>query len=464
MFLDSSICAIASPTGEGAVAIIRISGKNAFPITDKIFSTKQKTELGKLPSHQLVLGEIFDGKSILDEVLVTIYKNPHSYTGENVVEIFCHGAVFIQKRIMELLIQNGATQAKEGEFTLRAFLNNKMDLAQAEAVNDLIQGKTALANRLAIKQLKGTFSKEIATIRQKLIDFVSLIELELDFGEEEVEFADRKKLQETIDEIINFIDNLINSFTLGNVIKNGVSTAIVGEPNVGKSTLLNLLLRDEKAIVSEIPGTTRDVVEDTININGVLFRFMDTAGIRKTTDTIESQGIERTFRSIEKSGLVLLMLNAENGTAKMQETIEALAKTLDPETQLLIVVNKIDKLSQKQLKEKKIFWSKQHFDTIFISAKDKKHLPAIEEKLLEITGINSFTEEQVLVTNTRHYEALIKTKEALTNVKAGMTKNIPEDLLTQDIKQALFHLGEISGEISPDEILRNIFGRFCIGK
>ena len=339
-----------------------------------------------------------------------------------------------------------------------------MDLIQAEAVNDLIQSKTQLANTIAVKQLKGAFSQEIATIRQKLVDFVSLIELELDFGEEDVEFADRRKLQETIDEIIIFIDNLISSFSLGNAIKNGIATAIVGEPNVGKSTLLNLLLREEKAIVSEIPGTTRDVVEDTININGILFRFMDTAGIRQATDIIETKGIERTYRSIEKAGLVLLLVDAQKKTDEILQTIVQLNKKLNVQTNLLVVINKIDKLSENEKTAKETFWSKQPFETIFISAKNKKILPEIEKRILEITGIHSFTEEQVLITNTRHYEALLKTKEALTNVKAGMTKNIPEDLLTQDIKQALFHLGEISGEISPDEILRNIFGRFCIGK
>jgi len=464
VFLDSTICAITSPTGEGAVAIIRLSGNNAFSIANKIFHSAENTKLNHLPSHKMVFGHITDGKNILDEVLVAIYRGPHSYTGENIVEIFCHGAIFIQKRILELLIQNGAEQAREGEFTLRAFLNGKMDLTQAEAVNDLIQSKTNLANQIAIKQLKGSFSNKIATIRQKLIDFVSLIELELDFGEEEVEFADRKKLQETVDEIINFVDNLINSFALGNVIKNGVATAIVGEPNVGKSTLLNLLLHEEKAIVSEIPGTTRDIVEDTININGILFRFMDTAGIRKTTDTIESQGIERTFRSIENAALVLLLLDAENSSIEMLETTEQLNKKLDTQTRLLVIINKIDKLTEKKKAEKKIFWSKQPFETIFISAKKKKYLPDLEKKLMEITGILSFTKEQILVTSTRHYEALVKTKKALSNIKTGITKNIPEDLLTQDIKQALFHLGEISGEVTPDDILHNIFGKFCIGK
>ncbi len=464
MFLDATICAITSPAGEGAIAIIRLSGNDAFTIADKIFRSSKNTKLSNLPSHKMVFGQIIDGENILDEVLVAVYKKPHSYTGENIVEFFCHGAIFIQKRILELLIQNGAEQAREGEFTLRAFLNGKMDLAQAEAVNDLIQSKTQLANRLSIRQLKGAFSQEIATIRQKLIDFVSLIELELDFGEEEVEFADRTALLQTVDEVISYIDKLIGSFTLGNAIKNGIATAIVGEPNVGKSTLLNLLLHDEKAIVSEIPGTTRDVIEDTINIGGVLFRFMDTAGIRKTIDSIENQGIERTYRSIKKAALVLLLLDAGNNTADMQKTTEALAEKLEQETQLLVVVNKTDKLTENQLTKLRKFWSSLPYNTILISAKEKKTLPLIEENLLAITGIHTFTEEQILITNTRHYEALLRTKKALTAVKNGMQKAIPEDLLTQDIKQALFHLGEISGEVTPDDILHNIFGKFCIGK
>lgn len=464
MFLNSTICALASPSGEGAIAVIRVSGPDTFTITDKIFKQKNGKKISESPSHYLLFGNISDNNAVLDEVLAIVYKKPHSYTGENIVEFFCHGAIFIQKRILELLIQNGAEQAREGEFTLRAFLNGKMDLVQAEAVNDLIQSKTNLANNLAVKQLKGSFSKEIASIRKKLVDFVSLIELELDFGEEDVQFANRTDLINTVNEILSFIDNLIGSFTLGNAIKNGIATAIVGEPNVGKSTLLNLILRDDKAIVSEIPGTTRDIIEDTINIGGVIFRFMDTAGIRKTTDSIETMGIERTYRSIEKSGLVLLLLDAENNTAKMQKTTETLAQKLDSETLLLVIINKIDKLNQNQISKEKAFWSKLPFETIFLSAKDTSVLPKLEKKLLKLTGIQNFTEEQIFVTNTRHYEALLRTKEALTDIKNGIQKKIPEDLLTLNIKQALFHLGEISGEIAPDDILHNIFDHFCIGK
>lgn len=464
MFLDSTICAIASPAGEGAIAIIRLSGNDSFSIVGKIFSSKNNHNLGKLPSHKMIYGYIKDNHQILDEVLLAIYKKPHSYTGEDAVEIFCHGAPYIQKRIIELLIKNGAKQSREGEFTLRAFLNGKIDLTQAEAVNDLIQSKTKLANNIALKQLKGTFSHEIETIRKRLIDFVSLIELELDFGEEDVTFANRNDLLKTVEDILSYIEKLIGSFTLGNAIKNGISTAIIGEPNVGKSTLLNLILRENKAIVSEIPGTTRDVIEDTINIGGVLFRFMDTAGIRNTSDTIEKLGIERTYQAIHKAGLVLLMLDAADKTTEMLKTIKTVSKQLNSETKFLVIINKIDKLSNNALAEKKQFWEQQPYETLFITAKNQTILPALEEKILTITGIQSYNYEQVLVTNTRHYEALTRTQEALRRVQIGIQSKTPEDLLTQDIKQALYHLGEISGEIAPDDILHNIFDNFCIGK
>ena len=464
MFLDSTICAIASPSGEGAIAIIRLSGNEAFTIAGKIFSSKNIRKPAKLLSHKMVYGYIKDNNQILDEVLLTTYKKPHSYTGEDAVEIFCHGAPYIQKRIIELLIENGAQQAREGEFTLRAFLNGKMDLTQAEAVNDLIQSKTQLANNIALKQLKGTISNEIAAIRKKLIDFVSLIELELDFGEEDVAFANRNDLLKTVEEILSYIEKLSGSFTLGNAIKNGISTAIIGEPNVGKSTLLNLILRDNKAIVSEIPGTTRDVIEDTINIGGVLFRFMDTAGIHKTSDTIEQLGIERTYQTIHKAGLVLLMLDATDDTTKMLKTTKTVSEQLNSGTKRLVIINKIDKLSGKDLEQKKLFWEQQPYETLFITAKNPKILPLLEEKILTITGIQSYNHEQVLVTNTRHYEALLRTQEALHRVKTGLQSKMPEDLLTQDIKQALYYLGEISGEIAPDDILHNIFDNFCIGK
>jgi len=465
MFLDSTICAVASPAGEGAIAIIRVSGHNAFTITNKIFRHPKNIKLCEVDSQKMIFGQIIDNNNqIIDEVLITIFKKPNSYTGEDVVEIFCHGAVFIQKKILELLIKNGAEHAREGEFTLRAFLNGKIDLPQAEAINDLIQSKTKLANTIAINQLKGKFSKQIADIRKKLIDFVALIELELDFAEEDVEFANRSDLFKTVNDILSFIDNLIHSFTLGNVIKKGIATAIVGKPNVGKSTLLNLLLNEEKAIVSEIPGTTRDIVEDTINIGGVSFRFMDTAGIRDTTDSIESKGIERTFLSVKKAGLVLLILDAEDSVSEMKKMINTLIEKLNTDTKLLVVINKVDKLLQQQLNKKKDTLSKLPHDIIYVSAKDPRYLQVIEQKLLDITGIRNFTEEQVLITNIRHYQALLLIKEALTAVKKGMKENIPEDLLTLNIRQALHHIGEISGEIAPDDILNNIFKNFCIGK
>lgn len=462
MFLNATICAIASPTGEGAVAVIRLSGSDSYTIINKVF--KSKSGKKDFQPHTLYHGYIYDNFEVCDEVLITIYKKPHSYTGEDSVEIFCHGSTYIQNRILELLIMNGAEQAREGEFTLRAFLNGKIDLTQAEAVNDLIQSKTKLANKLAVNQLRGNLSAEISLLRKKLIDFVSLIELELDFGEEDVEFANRHKLLCTVTELREYIDNLLKSFTLGNAIKNGVPTVIAGEPNVGKSTLLNLILRENKAIVSEIPGTTRDVIEDTVNIGDVLFRFMDTAGIRKTTDTIEAQGIARTYRSIEQASLILYLLDAnEDAESILVKANQFLADMTDFK-KILFVINKIDKISPSVLNTLKSKLDNSKLEYFIMSAIDVTYLPLLEEKMLKLTGINIYNEEQVLVTNTRHFEALKLSAQALENVANGLNKKIPEDLLTQDLKQALFYLGEISGEITPDDILHNIFNHFCIGK
>jgi tRNA modification GTPase len=457
---NHTICALASPPGMGAIAIIRVSGNETFSILDRIFYfLKGKKNLLEAKSHTLHFGLIKDGDRIIDEVLVSIFRGPHSYTGEDTVEISCHGSPYIQQQILQLLIREGARTAQPGEFTLRAYLNKKLDLSQAEAVADLISSSSEASHQMALQQLRGGFSRELAVLREKLIHFASLIELELDFAEEDVEFADRSQLQKLIDEIQHNLYRLIDSFSVGNVIKNGIPVAIVGAPNVGKSTLLNVLLNEERAIVSEIAGTTRDVIEDEIIIKGISFRFIDTAGIRETVDTIESIGISKTFEKINQASIVIYLFDASNEKAENVIENSNLIKAKIASGELILVGNKADKSDVENLK--KLFADK---DPIFISASNKWNIDKLTDKLYSFVNTGIIQSGQVVVTNVRHYEALKEASQSLSNVTSGVSSGITGDFLAIDIRRALHHLGEITGTISTDDLLENIFRNFCIGK
>jgi tRNA modification GTPase len=462
---QNTICAIATPPGEGAIAIIRISGDKSFDIVKKIFvPSKKNMDITQANTHTLHYGEIKDNGETIDEVVVAIYKSPHSYTGEDAVEIFCHGSTYIQEKIVQLLIDNGATLAQPGEFTMRAFLNHKIDLAQAEAVSDLISSKSKAAASLAIKQLKGDFSKQINQLRQKLIDLLSLIELELDFSEEDVEFADRQELIQLITQIENWSENLIKNFSLGNAIKEGVPVAITGIPNVGKSTLLNLILNENKAIVSEIPGTTRDIVEDIINIEGVRFRIIDTAGIRETSDVVENLGIERSLQAIKNAFLNVIVADPTQNLEENISHIEKVISNSKENSKILVFINKIDISSNDNIKKLEDYLINQSLEYLKISAKDKSFLEKINAAMISVSGVGRFFEEETIAINQRHYQALINIKNSINEVKKGLELSIPADLLTQELKQIMFYLGEISGEVTTDDILGNIFSKFCIGK
>ncbi len=459
---NDTIIALATPFGVGAIAVIRLSGTAAIDLVNDFFRPRGKNKsLHTVASHTVHLGYITEGNRIVDEALVTVFKTPHSYTGENVVEISCHGSAYIQKEILQLFLGKGARHADAGEFTLRAFLNGKMDLSQAEAVADVIASDSQSSHSIAMQQMRGGFSNEIADLRAELLNFASLIELELDFSEEDVEFADRTAFQELISRITQVIKRLIDSFALGNVLKNGIPVAIVGEPNVGKSTLLNTLLNEEKAIVSEIAGTTRDAIEDEIALKGVTYRFIDTAGIRETKDVVENIGIQKTFENIEKAQLVLHLIDA---SSKLDLTIlskeEQELQEKYPNKKILTLINKADVLNEKEVEE---LLSAQP-NWILISAKQKTGLEALLSHLTNLVNTGALSNQQTVVSNSRHFEALNKAFEALSEVQKGMDQNISSDLMAIDIRQALFHLGEITGEITTDDLLGNIFSNFCIGK
>jgi tRNA modification GTPase len=458
--MDDTIMALATASGAGAIAVIRISGKEAFIISDKVFRAKGKKTVSEAESHTIIFGDIVDGEELVDEVLVSVFRNPKSFTGENSVEISCHGSVFIQKRILNLLSKNGCRMAKPGEYTMRAFLNRKMDLSQAEAVADLIASSSEAAHKVAMHQMRGGFSSELKVLREELIHFASLIELELDFAEEDVEFADRRQMVELINRIITTIDRLIGSFELGNVIKEGVQVAIIGEPNAGKSTLLNALLNEERAIVSDIAGTTRDTVEDELVIEGIRYRFVDTAGIRQTTDTIESLGIERTMQKVEQADVVMFLFDASTYTLDQlrAEIDELKSRKADLESRLILVANKTDKTSEKV--ESKF----EGFNTTSISAKEKTGIEELKSRLTEFVNTAALEENQIIVTNTRHIEALNGARKSLQEVLQGFDNQMSGDLVAIDIRRSLFHLGEITGEITTDDLLGNIFSKFCIGK
>ncbi len=471
MTTKSTICAIATATGNGAIAVIRISGNAAFEVCDKIFVSKKKNfRLTNAAPNTIHFGQIVDKEVVIDEVLVSVFCNPQSYTGENTLEISCHGSIFIQQQILQLIIKQGVRLAKPGEFTMRAFLNGKMDLSQAEAVADLIASNSKASHRVAIQQMKGGFSSEIRKLRSDLLQFISLIELELDFAEEDVEFADRKQLSSLLVKIRDIVSSLSASFDSGNALRNGVPVAIVGEPNVGKSTLLNFLLKDERAIVSEIAGTTRDSIEDMIVINGIPYRFIDTAGLRNTTDVIENLGIERTHNKIRQATIILKLVDATDSSQTIDNAIRRL-KNDNPaiqEKKFILVVNKIDKISAFELEHSffKENYSNLTSDDSFvlISAKQKQNISALIDILVAAVSISPIGENDVVVTNVRHFEALNNTSDAINRALAGITNQIPTDFLSQDIREAIYHLGEITGEITTDEILGNIFSKFCIGK
>jgi len=466
MIYNDTIVALATPSGSGAVAIIRMSGKNAITIASEVFQSVSGKDLTKQKTHTIHLGTIVDGTKIYDQVLVSIFKNPHSYTGEDVIEISCHGSTFIQQQIIQLLLRKGCRMAQAGEFTLRAFLNGKLDLSQAEAVADLISSDNEASHQIAMQQMRGGFSNEIAKLREELLNFASLIELELDFAEEDVEFADRTQFHDLLTRIEFVLKRLIDSFAVGNVIKNGIPVAIVGEPNVGKSTLLNALLNEERAIVSHIAGTTRDTIEDELVIGGIGFRFIDTAGIRETKDHVESIGIRKTFEKIEQAQVVLYLFESLKFQVSSSEYITEIEKVKNkyPLKPLIVVINKIDLLSEEE-----ILNIQQQLETLnlkpeTISAKQKTGIDELKNQLLSFVNTGALRNNETIVTNTRHYDSLLKALEEIQKVKFGLNSGLPSDLLAIDIKQALYYFGEITGEVTNDELLGNIFANFCIGK
>lgn len=457
------ICAISSAPGMGAIALIRLSGADSIQLTDKVFKTPSGKKLSQASANTIHFGRIANNSELIDEVLISVFHAPHSFTGEESVEISCHGSVYIQQKIVELLLTKGARLALAGEFTRRAFRNGKFDLSQAEAVADLIASTSKASHRVAMNQMRGGFAEKLKELRDKLLQFASLIELELDFSEEDVEFANREHLYSLTEEIETKISSLANSFQLGNAIKNGIPIAIVGETNAGKSTLLNLLLNEDKAIVSDIHGTTRDVVEDTVNIDGIEFRFIDTAGIRKTSDTIEAMGIERTFQKIEQASVVLWVIDLTTSIDDLNTLAETiLPKLEDKET--IIVFNKSDLVADEEKQVKGNLFPNISAERVFISAKQKENTGKLHELLIKAAHIPQISESDVVVTNLRHYEALNNAKEAIIRVKDGLDAGITGDFLAQDIRECMFYLGEITGQISTDEILGNIFSKFCIGK
>ena len=466
MISQETIVALASPSGAGAIAVIRLSGTGALTIAEQVFQSVSEKSLSKQKTHTIHLGHIVDEGKVLDQVLLSIFKNPHSYTGEDVVEISCHGSTYIQQQIIQLLLRKGCRMAQVGEFTLRAFLNGKLDLSQAEAVADLISSDNEANHQIAMQQMRGGFSNEIAKLREELLNFASLIELELDFAEEDVEFADRSQFSELLTRIEFVLKRLIDSFAIGNVIKNGIPVAIVGEPNVGKSTLLNALLNEERAIVSEIAGTTRDTIEDELVIGGIGFRFIDTAGIRETKDVVESIGIKKTFEKIEQAQVILYLV--ESRKSKVESVLPQIEeiKQVHPEKPIIIIFNKIDLLTNIEISEITNVLSTFDFrlSTIFISAKNNIGIDELKNQLLSFVNTGALRNNETIVTNTRHYDSLLKALEEIQKVKFGLQSNLSSDLMAIDIKQALYYFGEITGEVTNDELLGNIFANFCIGK
>jgi tRNA modification GTPase len=450
-----TICALSTPNGMGAIAVVRVSGSRAVEIVNAVFSKN----IADAASHTSHFGVLKDGDQIIDEVLVHVFHRNRSYTGEETVEISCHGSVYIQQAVLQLLLKNGCRMAEPGEFTMRAYINGKFDLAQAEAIADLIASRSAAAHRMALTQMRGGVSKQLSNLRQQLIDFVALIELELDFGEEDVEFADRTRLSVLLAEIAEVVDKLRNSFHLGNAIKNGIPVAIVGAPNVGKSTLLNALLNEEKAIVSDIPGTTRDFIEDEIIIKGVSYRFVDTAGLRKTNDVVENLGIERSFKKAQEASVVLYLLDERNTNAEKTLTeLNAFKNSyIQAHQEFVVVVNKMDLTEHR-------FDFLVDYKPIFISAKSRTNLDVLMDRISQVAMQFSDQQNDVLISNVRHFDALNRAYEGLKAVQEGLDTGLPTDLIAMDIRQVIGHIGSITGTVDVEEILGSIFSKFCIGK
>ena len=457
MFDKDTIAVISSPQGQGAISIIRVSGDRTHTVVEKIFRPKLKQKMySDLKINKNYLGIIQHKDEIIDEVIISKLKKPNSFTGEDMVEIFCHGSIYIQNRIMELLSDNGIRTANPGEFSLRSYLNGKMDLIQAEGISDLIASNSKTNHKLAMNQMRGGVSAEIKKMRDELLNLSSLIELELDFSEEDVEFASRDKFSSLLNDIEKYISELVDSFKYGNALKDGIPVSIVGSPNVGKSTLLNSILNEDKAITSPIAGTTRDIIEDTFNLKGRLFRFIDTAGIRKTEDQIEKIGISRTFESINKSEIVLYLIDLATSDRKIDLEIEEYNKLKKKYEQksIILIFTKAD-LVKRQIK-------KTGLNSIFMNTKEKKDVTYLKNIIIE--NLNQNFSNNLIITNSRHYSALSHAKKGINNVKEGLKNNVPSDLLTIDLKQVLYHLGEVTGEVTNDDILSNIFSKFCIGK
>ncbi|QLE02687.1 tRNA uridine-5-carboxymethylaminomethyl(34) synthesis GTPase MnmE [Galbibacter sp. BG1] len=474
MNTQDTIIALATPSGAGAIAVLRISGKDAIKVAAPFFKSVRRKSLATQKSHTIHLGHIHENEKILDEVLVSIFKGPNSYTGENVIEISCHGSPFIQQEILQLFLRNGCRMADAGEFTLRAFLNGKLDLSQAEAVADLIASDNEASHQIAMQQMRGGFSNEIKKLREELLNFASLIELELDFAEEDVEFADRTAFTELLNRIQLVLKRLIDSFAVGNVIKNGIPVAIVGEPNVGKSTLLNALLNEERAIVSDIAGTTRDTIEDELSIGGIGFRFIDTAGIRETKDVVESIGIKKTFEKIEQAQVVVYLIDSQK-LAENKESFKDIRIELEkirnrfPHKPLVIIANKTDKVALEvtgfinaQLQDISADNDKTKY--LLLAAKTGVGVEELKNILLNFVNTGALRNNETIITNSRHYDSLLKAMQEIDRVQDGMAADISSDLLAIDIRQALYHFGEITGEITTDDLLGNIFANFCIGK
>jgi len=455
---QDNIIALATPQGIGAIGVIRLSGTDVIKICSQFFYAKGKLkDLTKAKGYTLHFGLIKTENQLIDEVLVSVFKAPHSYTGENSIEISCHGSHYIQQKLINLFLKNGVRLATAGEFTLRAFLNGKLDLSQAEAVADLIASNSKASHQIAMQQMRGGFSSDLKQLRQELLNFASLIELELDFAEEDVNFANRDDFKALLLKIEKLLNDLINSFALGNVLKNGVPIAIVGEPNVGKSTLLNALLNDDKAIVSEIAGTTRDAIEDELIINGVCYRFIDTAGIRETKDVIENKGIKKTYENIDKAQLVLYLVDATH----LKDTDLNINKIQEkyPDKKIITVINKLDLINDFDFTKLKTQNPK-----LFISAKYKTGIDKLISTLTDLSTTSNLSPNQTIVSNARHYDALNQALNSLNEVSIGLENKISGDLMAIDIRQALYFLGEITGEVTNEDLLGNIFANFCIGK